>query len=195
MGRARPSSERSRPSRSISRTACRSWAVRRRWRRSPRDSSCTRASRTSRSISSSSRRSVRRSNTSSGSVRFVVFYLLCGVLGALAQTSVDPGSQVAEIGASGAIAGVLGAYILRFPHAPSFLRIPAFVVIGLWAAVAILCTASERCPRTYSRNEAAGPPISRISAGFSRACSRARCIARAPRHRAKLGIATIIGET
>ncbi len=66
---------------------------------------------------------------------FLAFYLFCGVAGAVAQISIDPGSHVPEIGASGAIAGVLGAYIVRFPHAPSFLRIPAFVVIGLWAAV------------------------------------------------------------
>jgi len=70
-----------------------------------------------------------------GPFGFLAFYLFCGVAGAVAQVSIDPGSHVPEIGASGAIAGVLGAYIVRFPHAPSFLRIPAFVVIGLWAAV------------------------------------------------------------
>ncbi len=68
-----------------------------------------------------------------GPARFVALYLLCGVLGNVAQISFDPGSHVPEIGASGAIAGILGAYVLRFPAAHVFLRIPAFVVIGLWA--------------------------------------------------------------
>lgn len=81
-----------------------------------------------------------------GHLRFVVFYLVCGVLGGLAQVSAGPGSHVPSIGASGAIAGVLGAYIVRFPTSnvetlvpigcfPLFLRLPAIVVIGLWALV------------------------------------------------------------
>ena len=81
-----------------------------------------------------------------GGARFVAFYLACGVAGNLAQTSVMPGSHVPGIGASGAIAGILGAYVLRFPTEsvetivpigcfPLFLRLPAFAVIGLWAAV------------------------------------------------------------
>jgi membrane associated rhomboid family serine protease len=81
-----------------------------------------------------------------GHVRFVAFYLVCGVLGGLAQISTDPGSHVPGIGASGAIAGVLGAYLLRFPANrvetivpigcfPLILQLPAFLVIGLWAAV------------------------------------------------------------
>jgi membrane associated rhomboid family serine protease len=79
-----------------------------------------------------------------GHLRFVAFYLLCGVAGNLAQLSVGPGSHVPGIGASGAIAGVLGAYIVRFPTNtvdtivpigcfPLFLRLPAVLVIGLWA--------------------------------------------------------------
>jgi len=81
-----------------------------------------------------------------GHLPFVAFYLACGVLGGLAQVSAGPGSHVASIGASGAIAGVLGAYIVRFPTSnvatlipigcfPLFLRLPAIVVIGLWALV------------------------------------------------------------
>lgn len=80
-----------------------------------------------------------------GHLRFAAFYLVCGIAGNLAQLSVMPGSHVPGIGASGAIAGVLGAYILRFPtHSvqtivpigcfPLFLQLPAFLVIGLWAA-------------------------------------------------------------
>lgn len=81
-----------------------------------------------------------------GHVRFVAFYLACGVLGGIADVSVLAGSHVPSIGASGAIAGVLGAYLLRFPTRgietivpigcfPLFLRLPAFLVIGLWAIV------------------------------------------------------------
>jgi len=81
-----------------------------------------------------------------GSLRFVAFYLLCGVLGGLAQVSIAPGSHVPGIGASGAIAGVLGAFLVRYPTRgietivpigcfPLFLQLPAFLVIGLWAAV------------------------------------------------------------
>ena len=80
-----------------------------------------------------------------GTVRFIAFYLLCGVIGGLTQTFIDPASHVPSIGASGAIAGVLGAYIVNFPTAaintivpigciPVFLRLPAVLVIGVWAA-------------------------------------------------------------
>lgn len=79
-----------------------------------------------------------------GHVRFVAFYLLCGVLGGAADISVMTASHVPGIGASGAIAGVLGAYLLRFPTRgietivplgclPLFFRLPAYLVIGLWA--------------------------------------------------------------
>jgi membrane associated rhomboid family serine protease len=75
-----------------------------------------------------------------GRLRFLPFYLLCGVLAALTQALVNPSSQAPLIGASGAIAGVLGAYILLFPTArvwtyiaPFFvLPIPAWVTLGLW---------------------------------------------------------------
>ncbi len=70
-----------------------------------------------------------------GSLGFIAFYLLCGVAGGIAQISVDPGSFVPEIGASGAIAGVLGAYILRFGHRNFFGQVPAYAIIGIWAGL------------------------------------------------------------
>jgi membrane associated rhomboid family serine protease len=81
-----------------------------------------------------------------GHVRFLLFYMLAGIAGGIAQISIGPGSHIPEIGASGAIAGVLGAYIVNFPTArvntivpigcfPLFLRLPALVVIGLWAVL------------------------------------------------------------
>jgi len=78
-----------------------------------------------------------------GHKRFVLFYLLCGVGAALAQIQINTGSQIPMVGASGAIAGVLGAYLIRFPRATvhvlviliifiTFIRVPAMVVIGIW---------------------------------------------------------------
>jgi membrane associated rhomboid family serine protease len=78
-----------------------------------------------------------------GRVRFLLFYLLTGLAAAYAQLLVNPNSVVPLIGASGAISGVLGAYILLYPRArvltlillPLFIRlmyIPAWVVLGIW---------------------------------------------------------------
>ena len=78
-----------------------------------------------------------------GHKRFVLFYLLCGVGAALLQIQINTGSQIPMVGASGAIAGVLGAYLIRFPRATvhvlviliifiTFIRVPAMVVIGFW---------------------------------------------------------------
>jgi membrane associated rhomboid family serine protease len=80
---------------------------------------------------------------SMGGARFLVFYLLCGVIATVTQVLVNPASQVPTIGASGAIAGVLGAYILLYPRArvltvvplvfffPVF-YLPAWVMLGAW---------------------------------------------------------------
>src|ERR1043165_3960 len=51
-----------------------------------------------------------------GSAKFLIFYLLCGSAAAMAQYMGDPNSRVAMVGASGAIAGVMGAYLVKFPH-------------------------------------------------------------------------------
>jgi membrane associated rhomboid family serine protease len=81
-----------------------------------------------------------------GHTGFVFIYLLCGIMGGVAQIWAAPYSHIPEIGASGAIAGILGAYIVTYPAArigtvtpigcfPLFLRLPAVLVIGLWAAI------------------------------------------------------------
>lgn len=81
-----------------------------------------------------------------GHLRFAVLYLSCGVAGGLLQIAIAPNSHVPELGASGAIAGILGAYIVTYPAArintivpigcfPLFLRLPAVIVIGIWAAI------------------------------------------------------------
>ena len=59
-----------------------------------------------------------------GHGRFVFFYLACGTAAAMMQTLMDPASTVPMIGASGAISGVLGAYLLLFPHARVLVLIP-----------------------------------------------------------------------
>ncbi len=80
-----------------------------------------------------------------GPVRFSVFYALCGVGAGLTQAFIDPSSQVPIVGASGGIAGILGAYILLHPRATVrvfmliliFIRIitlPAWLVLGVWIA-------------------------------------------------------------
>ena len=95
-----------------------------------------------------------------GHVRFLLFYLACGTIGGATQVLIGPGSHVPSIGASGAIAGVLGAYIVTFPTNsirtvvpigcfPLLLRLPAVLVIGVWAAVQFISgfgTASTRHP-------------------------------------------------
>ncbi len=80
-----------------------------------------------------------------GHVNFLIFYLLAGVAATFAQYSVSPGSAVPNVGASGAIAGVLGAYILMFPQSRvnvlvgrQIVAMPAFVVLGLWIALQLI---------------------------------------------------------
>jgi len=78
-----------------------------------------------------------------GHARYLVFYLLCGTVAALAQAFSDPTSMVPTIGASGAVAGVMGGYIVLYPHSriltllPIFvfiqlIEVPAAVFLGLW---------------------------------------------------------------
>lgn len=81
-----------------------------------------------------------------GHAKFVVFYVLCGVLAALSHAWTDPSSTIPMVGASGAISGVLGAYLLLFPHARVLLlapvvgmtTVPAGVVLGFWFAMQLL---------------------------------------------------------
>ena len=69
---------------------------------------------------------------SMGHVRFVIFYLVCGLAAVAGQVMQDPDSQIPMIGASGAISGVLGAYLLLYPHARVLVLIPLgfFFAIG-----------------------------------------------------------------
>jgi membrane associated rhomboid family serine protease len=75
-----------------------------------------------------------------GHAKYVVFYVLCGVLAVLSHAVTDPGSQIPMVGASGAISAVLGAYLLLFPRAHVLVLLPgvgmtrvaAGIVLGMW---------------------------------------------------------------
>jgi membrane associated rhomboid family serine protease len=84
-----------------------------------------------------------------GRVRFLLFYLLCGCGAAYAQILMGPASRIPMVGASGAISGVLGAYLLLFPHARvltliplgffiQVAEIPAVFVLGFWIVIQLL---------------------------------------------------------
>jgi membrane associated rhomboid family serine protease len=82
---------------------------------------------------------------SMGRMRFVVFYLLCGLAAAAAQVAINPGSPVPMVGASGAIAGVLGGYLVLYPHARVrvffiifIVSVPAFLVLLFWIGSQVL---------------------------------------------------------
>jgi membrane associated rhomboid family serine protease len=89
-----------------------------------------------------------------GHFRYLVFYLACGVVATLSHAFVNPGSRVPSIGASGAIAGVLGAYILLFPKQrvttliPIFIfiavrEVPAVLLLGLWIVLQLFTGAAS----------------------------------------------------
>lgn len=76
-----------------------------------------------------------------GHARFVFFYLFCGVAAVLAQILPDPASAVPMVGASGAISGVLGAYMLLYPRARILIALPPpliFVTVGWFRAIWVL---------------------------------------------------------
>jgi rhomboid family protein len=83
-----------------------------------------------------------------GHGRFIVFYLLCGIVAALGQVAVDPQSMLPTIGASGAIAGVMGAYFVLYPHSRvltlipwifiQIVELPAIMLLGFWFLMQLL---------------------------------------------------------
>jgi membrane associated rhomboid family serine protease len=79
-----------------------------------------------------------------GHVKFLVFYLICGVAATFAQMMMDPYSNIPNLGASGAIAGVLAAYLVLFPGqrvrvllVNFIIPLPAIIVIGFWFVLQI----------------------------------------------------------
>ncbi|HLB25641.1 MAG TPA: rhomboid family intramembrane serine protease [Nitrospirota bacterium] len=84
-----------------------------------------------------------------GHLRFLLFYVLCGVAAALAHSLSHPGSLLPMIGASGAVSGVLGAYIVLFPRAGVWtfffflvfwqvIKVPAVLIIGWWIILQVI---------------------------------------------------------
>jgi membrane associated rhomboid family serine protease len=92
-----------------------------------------------------------------GHARFLLFYLLCGLAAALAQIYLNPASGIPMVGASGAIAGVLGGYLLLFPYSRvlalvpvfvflQFVEIPAFIFLVFWFVMQFLNGAAAIAP-------------------------------------------------
>ena len=80
-----------------------------------------------------------------GHLKFLMFYLLAGIAATFAQFALAPHSSVPNVGASGAIAGVLGAYILMFPQSRvkvllgrQIVALPALIVLGMWIALQLV---------------------------------------------------------
>jgi membrane associated rhomboid family serine protease len=84
-----------------------------------------------------------------GHLRFIAFYLICGVIASWSHIASNPGSVLPSIGASGAIGGVMGAYIMLYPHAKvltfiflfifiRLLYLPAGIILGYWFLIQLL---------------------------------------------------------
>jgi len=89
-----------------------------------------------------------------GPIRFLIFYVLCGLAAAFAQIAVGPGSSIPMVGASGAIAGVLAAYFMLYPHnriltlVPLFfflrlVSLPAVFLLGFWFVLQLISGAGS----------------------------------------------------
>jgi membrane associated rhomboid family serine protease len=89
---------------------------------------------------------------SMGSIRFIFFYIVCGLAAAATQMALSPNSAIPMVGASGAISGVMGAYVLLFPRAPihtliflgffvTRIIVPAYFMLGYWFLIQLLSTA------------------------------------------------------
>lgn len=79
-----------------------------------------------------------------GAVRYLAFYLLCGIIAGLLQIYFSPDATVPAIGASGALAGVMGAFFFLYPYAriviwvffmPLFIQVPAIAFLGVWVII------------------------------------------------------------
>ncbi len=85
-----------------------------------------------------------------GVIRFCAFYLLCGLVSALVHVVSNINSGIPTVGASGAIAGVMGAYFVLYPHAriltlipPFFVHIPAVIFLGIWLLTQVFSGTAE----------------------------------------------------
>ncbi len=112
-----------------------------------------------------------------GHVKFLLFYLACGVLAGLTQWFFSQTSAIPSLGASGAIAGVMGAYIIRFPNVsvktvipigifPFVTKIPAYFYLGIWFLQQALYSFATLAPRTNVGMEGGGVAYLAHAGGF-----------------------------
>ena len=108
-----------------------------------------------------------------GPIKFTIFYLLCGLAATFAQLAFSLGSNVPNLGASGAIAGVLGAYILLFPQGRvkvlqgrQVIQVPALIVIGLWIALQLFSSIGSIADTAQTGGVAYMAHIGGFLAGF-----------------------------
>jgi membrane associated rhomboid family serine protease len=112
-----------------------------------------------------------------GHVKFLLFYLACGVLASLTQWFFSQGSEIPSLGASGAIAGVMGAYIIRFPNVsvktvipigifPVVTSIPAYFYLGIWFFQQALYSFATLAPKTNVGMEGGGVAYWAHAGGF-----------------------------
>jgi len=94
-----------------------------------------------------------------GHFKFILFYLLCGIAAGLAHVYTNASSPVPTVGASGAIAGVMGAYTILYPRAKvltlfvffffiRFIQVPAFIFLGVWFVIQFLSGAATMAAGT-----------------------------------------------
>ena len=106
-----------------------------------------------------------------GKVRFMLFYLSCGLMAAMAQGLMNPNSDIPMVGASGAISGVIASYLLLYPRANvrifywflvfiGTLYVPAYLVLGIWVVEQMLAF-------PQSMSQAGGVAIAAHLGGFA----------------------------
>jgi membrane associated rhomboid family serine protease len=110
-----------------------------------------------------------------GHGRFIVFYLLCGIAAALGQVAIDPSSTLPTIGASGAIAGVMGAYFVLYPNSRvltlviwifiQVIEVPAVVLLGFWFLIQLV-DAGSVAVTSASHGSGGGVAFAAHVAGF-----------------------------
>jgi membrane associated rhomboid family serine protease len=134
---------------------------------------------------------------SMGRLRFLVFYLLCGLAAAGAHILVDPSSPVPTVGASGAISGVLGAYLVLYPHAHVrmlfwflfFVRViivPAWTVLIWWFITQVVAGLPDLMP--VRRDVSGGVAVWAHVGGFVAGLLLARLFVNERLHRARLAM-------
>ena len=108
-----------------------------------------------------------------GHVKFIVFYLLCGLAATFAQLVFSMSSNIPNLGASGAIAGVLGAYILLFPQGrvrvlqgQQVIQVSALIVIGLWIVLQLFSSVGSIANTADTGGVAYMAHVGGFAAGF-----------------------------